>query len=49
MKMATLGARRLLNHNDHNQGFVYNLLFKDYTDFSMLAGGDTGAWNVVGK
>ena len=49
MQMATLGARRLVNLNDQNQGWVYNLLFKSERDFSILNEGDTGAWNVVGK
>lgn len=48
-QIATLGARRLLNLNDQNQGWVFNLLFKSERDFSILAEGDTEAWNVVGK
>lgn len=48
-QIATLGAKRLLNLDDQNQGWVFNLLFKSERDFSILTQGDTEAWSVVGK
>ena len=47
LDMASRGAKRLLNLNDNNQGFIYRLLFKEDRDFEIFTDRETQAWDVV--
>ena len=49
LAIAGHGSRRLLNLNDEYQAYVFELIFQNAPDFSLMDNAYTEAWNVVGE